>query len=50
MSVLLEGKFCGFVWFVVPKLLINQKYRVRRAFSREQDIEGEGEKNEESDE
>lgn len=25
-----EGKFCGFVWFVVPKLMINQKYRIRK--------------------
>lgn len=24
------GKFCGFVWFVVPKIMINQKYRIRK--------------------
>lgn len=22
-----EGKFCGFVWFVIPKLIINLKKR-----------------------
>lgn len=22
-----EGKFCGFVWFVIPKLIINIKRR-----------------------
>lgn len=22
-----EGKFCGFVWFVIPKLIINIKKR-----------------------
>jgi hypothetical protein len=25
-----EGKFCGFVWFIIPKLMINQKYRIRK--------------------
>jgi hypothetical protein len=25
-----EGKFCGFVWFVIPKIMINQKYRIRK--------------------
>lgn len=22
-----EGKFCGFVWFIIPKLIINLKRR-----------------------
>ena len=26
----MEGQFCGFVWFIVPKIMINQKHRVRR--------------------
>ncbi len=39
MSQQTEGKFCGFVWFVVPKLLISQKYRVRRAFNKDYDID-----------
>lgn len=25
-----EGRFCGFTWFVIPKILINLKYRMRR--------------------
>jgi hypothetical protein len=25
-----EGSFCGFVWFVIPKIIINQKYIMRR--------------------
>jgi hypothetical protein len=29
MSLQREGKFCGFVWFVIPKIIINQKYRIR---------------------
>lgn len=30
MSWQREGKFCGFVWFVIPKIIINQKYRIRK--------------------
>ena len=30
MSHSQEGKFCGFVWFVIPKIMINQKYRIKK--------------------
>lgn len=30
MSHVQEGKFCGFVWFVIPKIMINQKYRIKK--------------------
>jgi hypothetical protein len=28
----MEGSFCGFVWFVIPKIIINQKFIMRRHF------------------
>jgi hypothetical protein len=31
MSYAREGKFCGFVWFVIPKIMINQKYRIHKS-------------------
>ena len=43
-----EGEFCGFVWFVVPKVMINQKYRVRRQAMREKMRMDSGEKKEEN--
>lgn len=46
MSYKEEGKFCGFAWFVVPKLLINQKYRMRRQLHKDSDVDLE-DKNEE---
>lgn len=30
MSMKQTGEFCGFVWFVIPKIIINQKYRVAK--------------------
>ena len=46
-----EGKFCGFAWFVVPKILINQKYRVRRMLNKDpyNDIEKEDDEEEKKD-
>lgn len=35
-----EGKFCGFVWFVLPKVMINIKYRVRRVEVKQQEDVG----------
>jgi len=42
-----EGKYCGFAWFVIPKILINQKYRVRRILHKDSfiDLEKEEESN-----
>ena len=52
-----DSKFCGFTWFVIPKLLINQKYRMRRILHKdsfvdleEDEKEEKKEKDEESDE
>ena len=39
MSYQQEGKFCGFAWFVIPKILINQKYRVRRMLNKDSYID-----------
>lgn len=42
-----EGKFCGFVWFVIPKLIINIKKRsiiengkVKKDEGKKKEVEG----------
>ena len=50
MSYNEEGKFCGFAWFIVPKLLINQKYRIRRQLRKESEDDNEEEEERKKDE